>query len=61
MIWESKNNSYPESQNLKVFGQGKLNGTVEISGAKNSALVLLAASLLTNETVSYTHLRAHET
>ena len=48
MIWESKNNSYPESQNLKVFGQGKLNGTVEISGAKNSALVLLAASLLTN-------------
>ena len=51
MIWESKNNSYPESQNLKVFGQGKLNGTVEISGAKNSALVLLAASLLTNEKI----------
>jgi len=51
MIWESKNKSYPESQNLKVFGQGKLNGTVEISGAKNSALVLLAASLLTNEKI----------
>ncbi|MDC2988408.1 UDP-N-acetylglucosamine 1-carboxyvinyltransferase [bacterium] len=51
MIWESKNNSYPESQNLKVFGQGKLKGTVKISGAKNSALVLLAASLLTNEKI----------
>ena len=51
MIWESKNKSYPESQNLKILGQGKLNGTVKISGAKNSALVLLAASLLTNEKV----------
>ena len=51
MIWESKNKSYPESQNLKIRGQGKLNGTVEISGAKNSALVLLAASLLTNEKI----------
>ncbi len=51
MIWESRNKSYPESQNLKVIGQGKLNGTVKISGAKNSALVLLAASLLTNEKI----------
>ena len=51
MIWESKNKSYPESQNLKVFGQGKLNGTVKITGAKNSALVLLASSLLTNEKI----------
>ena len=51
MIWESKNKSYPESQNLKVLGQGKLFGTVEISGAKNSALVLLAASLLTSEKI----------
>ena len=51
MIWESKNKSYPESQNLKVIGQGKLYGKVEISGAKNSALVLLAASLLTNEKI----------
>ena len=51
MIWESKNKSYPESQKLKVIGQGKLYGKVEISGAKNSALVLLAASLLTNEKI----------
>ena len=51
MIWESKNKLYPESQNLKVIGQGKLYGKVEISGAKNSALVLLAASLLTNEKI----------
>ena len=41
--------SYLKSQNLKIFGQGKLSGIVEISGAKNSALVLMAASLLTNK------------
>ncbi len=51
MICGSKNKSYLKSQNLKIIGQGKLNGIVEISGAKNSALVLLAASLLTNERV----------
>ena len=51
MICGSKNKSYLKSQNLKIFGQGKLNGIVEISGAKNSALVLLAASLLTNEKI----------
>ena len=47
----SKNKSFLKSQNLKIFGQGKLNGIVEISGAKNSSLVLLAASLLTNEKI----------
>ncbi len=46
-----KNKSYLKSENLKILGQGKLNGIVEISGAKNSALVLLAASLLTNERI----------
>jgi len=51
MICVSKKKSYLKSQNLKIFGQGKLNGFVEISGAKNSALVLLAASLLTNERI----------
>jgi len=51
MICLSKKKSYLKSQNLKIFGQGKLNGIVEISGAKNSALVLLAASLLTNERI----------
>ena len=51
MIWERKNKSHPLSQNLKILGQGKLNGTVKISGAKNSSLVLLAASLLTNEKI----------
>ena len=51
MICGSKKRSYLKSQNLKIFGQGKLNGKVEISGAKNSALVLLAASLLTNEKI----------
>tara|TARA_B100000073_G_scaffold83187_1_gene63817 strand:- start:276 stop:1646 length:1371 start_codon:yes stop_codon:yes gene_type:complete len=51
MICGSQNNSHLKLQNLKIFGQGKLNGKVQISGAKNSALVLLAASLLTNETI----------
>ena len=51
MICESKKKSYLKSQNLKIFGQGKLSGIVEISGAKNSALVLLASSLLTNEKI----------
>ena len=51
MICGSDKDSYLKSQNLKIFGEGKLNGLVEISGAKNSALVLLAASLLTNERI----------
>ncbi len=51
MICVSKKKSYLKSQNLKIFGQGDLNGKVEISGAKNSALVLLASSLLTNERI----------
>ena len=51
MICVSKKKSYLKSQNLKIIGQGKLNGNVEISGAKNSALVLLAASLLTGEKI----------
>ena len=51
MICGSENKSYLKSQNLKIFGQAKLNGRVEIGGAKNSALVLLAASLLTNEII----------
>ena len=65
MVCESNNKSYLKSQNLKIIGQSTLRGEVKISGAKNSALVLLAASLLTDEKiildnvplpVSYTHL-----
>ena len=51
MICESEKKSYIRSQNLQIIGQGKLKGIVDISGAKNSALVLLAASLLTNEKI----------
>ena len=51
MICGSNKKSYLKSQNLKILGQGKLNGIVHISGAKNSALVLLAASLLTDEKI----------
>ena len=51
MFCESSNKSYLESQNLKIVGQGRLSGSIKISGAKNSALVLLAASLLTKEPI----------
>ena len=52
MVCESNNKSYLKSQNLKIIGQSALRGEVKISGAKNSALVLLAASLLTNEKIT---------
>ena len=51
MVCESNNKSYLKSQNLKIIGQNTLRGKVEISGAKNSALALLAASLLTDEKI----------
>ena len=51
MICEGKNKSNLKSQNLKIKGKNILKGKVKISGAKNSSLVLLAASLLTNEKV----------
>ena len=51
MVCESKNKSYLKSQNLKIFGQSTLSGEVKISGAKNSALVLLAGALLTKEKI----------
>ena len=52
MICESNNKSNLEFQHLKITGQSSLNGAVNISGAKNSALVLLAASLLSNEKIT---------
>jgi len=51
MVCVENNNSYNKSQNLKINGQGKLSGNIKISGAKNSALVLLGASILTNEKI----------
>ena len=41
----------PKFESLVIKGKGPLKGNVKISGAKNSALVLLAASLLTEEKV----------
>ena len=52
MVCESSNKSYLKSQHLKIIGQNTLRGKVRISGAKNSALVLLAASLLTDEKIT---------
>ena len=64
---------------LEVFGGNKLKGKVNISGSKNAALPILAATILSSRkiilknlpfvkdietmirSVSYTHLRAHET
>ena len=37
--------------NLTIKGGNPLNGTIRISGAKNSALKLMAAALLTDEPV----------
>ena len=51
MLCEGNNKSYLKSQNLKIFGRSTLKGEVRISGAKNSALVLLAGSLLTDEKI----------
>ena len=43
---------------IRIRGGNALNGTIPISGAKNAALPLMIASLLTDDTltVSYTHL-----
>lgn len=37
---------------FKVSGNGPLNGTIKVGGAKNAALPILAATLLTDETVT---------
>ena len=41
---------------LEVRGQNVLSGHIKVSGAKNSALVLMAASLLTKESVHLTNI-----
>ena len=37
---------------IRIRGGNKLNGTIDISGAKNAALPLMIASLLTPETLT---------
>ena len=51
MICSGKYRSNMKFQNLQIDGKTTLKGKVNISGAKNSALVLLAASLLTSEKI----------
>ena len=51
MIRDSENKLNLKFQNLKITGPSFLKGAINISGAKNSALVLLAASLLTKEKI----------
>ena len=51
MICESDNKLNPKFESIKINGRCSLQGQIRISGAKNSALVLLAASLLTKEKV----------
>ena len=43
-------------QRLNVSGGQALNGTLRVSGAKNSALVLMTASLLSEETIELTNI-----
>ena len=51
MSCETINKQNPKFESLKIKGKCSLKGKVKISGAKNSALVLLAASLLTEKKV----------
>src|SRR5580765_1939770 len=37
---------------IRIVGGNKLNGTIPISGAKNAALPLMIAALLTDETLT---------
>ena len=55
MIHEKNNKLNPKFESFKIMGRCSLKGEVKISGAKNSALVLLAASLLTKEKVYLTN------
>ena len=43
-------------QRLNVSGGHALKGTLRVSGAKNSALVLMTASLLSEETIELTNI-----
>ena len=43
-------------QRLNVSGGHSLKGTLRVSGAKNSALVLMTASLLSEETIELTNI-----
>ena len=38
-------------QTLEVFGAKKLKGKINVSGSKNAALPILAATLLTNKKI----------
>ena len=56
MICESDNKLNPKFESIKINGRCSLQGQIRISGAKNSALVLLAASLLTKDKVYLTNI-----
>ena len=55
MICENDNKLDPKFESLKINGRCSLQGHIKVSGAKNSALVLLAASLLTKDKVYLTN------
>lgn len=52
---ESILNNFMETKNILRVKKSQLIGQVEVSGAKNAALKLLAATLLTDETVEISH------
>ena len=41
---------------IRIQGGKQLNGTIEISGAKNAALPLMCAALLSEETIRFTNM-----
>ena len=55
MVRRIENNSNSKFERLIINGNCSLKGEVKISGAKNSVLVLLAASLLSNEKICLTN------
>ena len=55
MVCDRENKSDLKFQNFKINGNRSLKGQIKISGAKNSSLVLLAASLLSDETITLTN------
>ena len=48
-------------ERIRIVGGRRLTGTIPISGAKNAALPLMIASLLTRETLTFTTCRVSPT
>ena len=45
---------------LEVFGAKKLKGKIHVSGSKNAALPILAATILSNKKIVLKNVRLHQ-